>query len=81
MTQCEKLVDFFRANGYQATLSQLIEAGFYKLTARVSDLRKKGYRITVNADHLNPGRNIYTMFEPITAPTWRIEPNGQTAFA
>lgn len=80
ITQREKLVEFFRNHGYQATLSQLLDAGFYKFTARVSELRDDGYKVDCVRDHDNPGRNLYTMTEPAPPPTWKVEPGGQEAF-
>lgn len=79
MNQREKLVEFFRNHGGRATLSQLLDAGFYKLTARVSDMRKLGYKVTCLKDHSNPGRNLYTVVEWVT-PKMRFDDNGHAVF-
>lgn len=78
MTQRERIVEFFRGRNHQATLSQLLDAGFYECRARFTELRHNGYTITVAQDRENPGRNLYTMIEPLQV---RFDANGQMEIA
>lgn len=73
MTEVERLLQFFQMHGYQVTLGQLLAANFYKATARISDLRKRGHSILCERNHENPTLNRYRMFPQ--------ESNGQTVFA
>lgn len=78
MTQRERIVEFFRDHDHQATLGQLLDAGFYECRARFTELRRDGYTITVVQDRENPSRNLYTMIEPLQV---RFDKNGQMEIA
>ena len=66
MTQCEEILDFLRGQGGVATLGQLIEKGRYsfshELRARISDLRRKGFRIICEKGDI-PSHNKYSLLE------------------
>lgn len=71
-TQKEKLIEMFRMNNNRMTLGYIMRtelAAEYR--ARMTDLRKQGYSITVKLGE-NPSDNLYTLVAP--------EPNGQTRF-
>ena len=86
MTQCERIIECFENHGGKVTLGELLEEGRYsfahKLTARLSDLRAKGFIITCTTGE-NPSRNIYEMIPPnkhIGEMTFSTEENGQLIF-
>jgi hypothetical protein len=74
-TQCDEIIEVFKSHGMKLTLGELLESGRYsfahKLSARLSDLRSKGYIITC-IEREKPSLNIYEM----TPPRF-IEENGQ----
>ncbi len=46
MTNTEKILWAFQQNGYKLTLGYALQHEWgYKLTSRISDLRKRGYQI------------------------------------
>lgn len=45
MTQCKKILEFMRGNG-QITQRDAISLGCYRLSARIFDLKREGYKIT-----------------------------------
>lgn len=67
MTQCEMIVDCFNRHGGSVTLGELLTEGYgnfaHKVTARISELRQKGYIITCTKGP-NPSQNRYTMAPP-----------------
>lgn len=64
MTHCEMILDFFGKNGGKATLGELLEDGRFsyahRITARFSDLRKKGYEIKCEKGK-TPSQNLYIL--------------------
>ncbi len=67
MTHGELILDFLRQNGGEATLGQILSAGYgswgHKFTARVSELRQKGFNIVCQKGP-NPSANRYKLIEP-----------------
>ena len=63
-SQCEQILKFFDDNHGSVTLGGLLEAGKFsfahKVTARISDLRKRGYSITCEKGKI-PTQNRYTL--------------------
>ena len=46
MTNTDKILEAFQMYGYRITLGQALQHPWgYKLTSRISDLRKRGYQI------------------------------------
>lgn len=66
MTQCEAILDFLRQNGGVVTLGEFLEHGRYfyahKLTARLSELRSKGYNIVCEKKK-KASDNLYRLVE------------------
>lgn len=67
MTHAEAILDFLESHGGEATLGEMLQAGYgswaHKLTARISDLRKQGFRITCEKGP-NPSKNLYRIENP-----------------
>ena len=63
-SHCQLLIDFFEEKGGTATLRELLENGLYtyghKLSARIDDLKKRGYEINCVRGEL-PSLNRYHM--------------------
>lgn len=63
-SQCEQILKFFEDNHGSVTLGGLLEAGRFsfahKVTARLSDLRKRGYSIRCEKGK-SPVHNVYTL--------------------
>ena len=79
-SHADLIVEYFEQRGWKATLGELLEAGQYsfahKLTARLSDLRARGYEISCEAGP-NPSQNRYTMAPPPVAIDYSFDPEGQ----
>ncbi len=53
-TQCDKVLEYMRAHGSITQADAVYALNTYRLSARISDLKKKGYDITsVIADEVN----------------------------
>lgn len=62
MTQKEYLLELFFTHGRMLTLGQILKtrlAAEYR--ARMSDLRRMGFKIFCNEDVKRPSRNIYIL--------------------
>ena len=74
-SHADLIVEYFEQRGWKATLGELLEAGQYsfahKLTARLSDLRARGYEITCEVGP-NPSQNLYTMTPPFRALDYAV---------
>ena len=44
-SQCQQIVDYMNRYGWINPMDAIINVGCYRLTARISDLKKKGYLI------------------------------------
>lgn len=64
MTNVETILQAFKLNGYRLTLGYALEHNWgYKLTSRLSDLRKQGYRIDfIKGD--TPSENSWVLHMP-----------------
>jgi hypothetical protein len=66
-TYFDMIVESFRRRGYKATLGELLEDGRYTFahtfTARISELRQKGYEIKCERAKI-PSDNVYIMIPP-----------------
>lgn len=61
MTQTETILMAFYKNGYKITLSEALKHPWgYKLTSRISDLRKKGHQIEFKRG-CRPSENSWTL--------------------
>ena len=74
VTNTDRILMAFQQFGYRITLGQALQHEWgYKFCSRLSDLRKKGYRIDcIKAE--KPSDNLYVMQMP-------DEANGQQRFA
>lgn len=62
-TQKESLLQFFRENRYRLTLGQLLGTALAaEYRARMTDLRKEGYRINL-VRGASPANNLYILQE------------------
>ncbi len=81
MTQTEALIDLFRQHGNRLTLGDIMQTTLgCEYRARMTELRHKGYTITCKINRKQPTRNEYVLIEPVAAPTWKCDEQGQTAF-
>ena len=46
MTQCERVLNYIKAEGSITSLDAMQELGCMRLASRISDLKKQGYPIT-----------------------------------
>lgn len=66
MTQVETILQAFKMNDYKLTLGYALNYPWgYKLTSRLSDLRKEGYRIDFKKGRI-PSENSWTLHVPET---------------
>jgi len=56
MTQCERVLDYMKRFGSITSAEAMLDIGVYRLAARVSDLRKEGYKIKAVTES---GKNRY----------------------
>ena len=68
MTQCERIIRHLTDYGAITTMEAFADYGITRLSGRIYDLRRRGYRIT-SADTV--GRNRYG--EPVRFTTYRLE--------
>lgn len=72
MTQVDHILNAFRLNNYRITLGYALGYPWgYKLTSRLSDLRKQGYRVDFFPGK-TPSENSWVLHVP--------EKNGQQTF-
>lgn len=55
-TQNQRILDYMEENGWITQLEAIRELGVMRLASRVSDLRKRGYKIT---SEMMPVKNRY----------------------
>lgn len=66
MTQIERMRFWFRMHNNQATLGEILRSGepwMHKVTARMSDARKRGIEFVCQEDPKRPSNNLYRMIE------------------
>lgn len=62
MTQKEKIVEAFKANGWQMTLGQILSYNFgYEFRARKTEMKKAGINIWLAERGSHPSNNLYRM--------------------
>lgn len=64
MSQAERLLELFHANGDRLTLGQILGAWDVvgsKYTCRLSEIRGMGYTVTCEQNRENPTKNVYTI--------------------
>jgi hypothetical protein len=67
MTRTESLLYLFQTHGNRLTLGEMLSYGFMigsKYTSRISDLRKKGYKIECEEHRDKPTDTVYTIVQP-----------------
>ena len=45
MTQCQEIIEYLDQNGSITPAEAFVELNIYRLAARISDLRRQGYKI------------------------------------
>jgi len=62
MTQKERLLELFRENNNELTLSQIMQTTLgCEYRARISELRKDGLNIVCTIHRKSPSGNLYTL--------------------
>ena len=56
LTQCERILRHLNDFGSITSLTAMSEYGIYRLASRISDLKKQGYKFTVD---FGKGKNRY----------------------
>lgn len=56
MTQCERIVKYMQDFGSITQADAIADIGVYRLASRITDLKRKGYRINVKMER---GKNRY----------------------
>ena len=51
MTQCQEIIEYLEQNGSITPAEAFVELNIYRLAARISDLRRQGYRIDTKIEY------------------------------